>query len=108
MKKFLLILLLGLGLPWALPIAHADPRWQLAASDDWQNLSDEERRHLGPHRGQWRHYSPDQRERLRQGVQRYRSLSPEERERVQRQRERFESLSPEERQRLRERYYRER
>lgn len=112
MRKRLLLVLLGLALPPAIPAAHPDPAWEppllLAAADDWQNLSDEERRLLNQHRGQWRSYSPEQRSRLRQGAERYRSLSPEERERVRRQRERYESLPPDERRDLRERYRRER
>ncbi len=89
----------------ARPLAQG---WQVASADDWNSLSDDQKRLLARHRDRWNSYPPERRERLLQGVRRYQSLSPEEQEQARRARRRFERMSPEQRNRLRQEYLRSR
>jgi hypothetical protein len=84
------------------------PSWQVAASDDWKSLSEQEQKTLKQHHRDWNSYSPEQKARLREGAKRYQKLSPAEQQDVEREKERYETMSPQERRNLREKYNRSR
>ncbi len=81
-------------------------QWQVAAANDWNSLSDDQKRLLANQRDRWDSYPPQRRERLLRGVQRYESLSPEQQAEIRRAHRRFARMSPQQRRRLRQEYRR--
>jgi hypothetical protein len=107
-RRAALVTLCAVGLQLAMSgRARAEGTGAAPTPTEWNSLSAEEQKILGPkYGGKWDGLAPEQQQRLLRGTRRWMSMSPEQRDRAKVRFERWQQLTPEQKDLARQRWHR--